>query len=107
MGAANSSGGVMGKMIDAQSIVVASTPPTGTDMKARSCASCSNIRSRWHVWSRSRDAAGLCLSVHGNGPEVHAGSADLDEIPAGAACGDFFADGKFATANLVNVGLAD
>jgi lactate permease len=46
MAAANSSGGVMGKMIDAQSIVVASTRRNGTATKARSCATCSSTASR-------------------------------------------------------------
>ena len=46
MSAANSSGGVMGEMIDAQSIVVASTATNWSGTKARSCASCSGIRSR-------------------------------------------------------------
>ena len=53
MGAANSSGGVMGKMIDAQSIVVASTAPNGSGTRARSCASCSSTRSSWRAWSAS------------------------------------------------------
>jgi lactate permease len=39
MGAANSSGGVMGKMIDAQSSVVASTATNQLGMKVRFCAS--------------------------------------------------------------------
>ena len=50
--AANSTGGVMGKMIDAQSIVVASvaTGPAG-HRKARSCATSSATASRWRCWS--------------------------------------------------------
>ena len=53
MGAANSSGGVMGKMIDAQSIVVASTATAGSTTRATSCASCSSTRSRSPRWSGS------------------------------------------------------
>jgi lactate permease len=49
MGAANSSGGVMGKMIDAQSIVVASTP-AGSTTKATSCATSSSTRWPWPAW---------------------------------------------------------
>ncbi len=41
MGAANSSGGVMGKMIDAQSIVVAALRRIGTAMRVTSCATSS------------------------------------------------------------------
>ena len=51
MGAANSSGGVMGKMIDAQSIVVASTATNWFGHEGSSCASCSSTRSRWPAWS--------------------------------------------------------
>ncbi len=47
MASANSSGGVMGKMIDAQSIVVASTATGISARRARSCASCSGTRSCW------------------------------------------------------------
>ncbi len=51
MGAANSSGGVMGKMIDAQSIVGRPPPPrAGSTARARSCATCSSIPSRWPAW---------------------------------------------------------
>lgn len=50
MSAANSSGGVMGKMIDAQSIVVASTATKWYGMRATSCAMCSSTRSRWPSW---------------------------------------------------------
>jgi lactate permease len=50
MAAANSSGGVMGKMIDAQSIVVASTATIGSGMRARSFGLCSSIRSRLLAW---------------------------------------------------------
>jgi lactate permease len=45
MAAANSSGGVMGKMIDAQSIVVASTATSGTATRARSFVTCSSTAS--------------------------------------------------------------
>ena len=41
MAAANSSGGVMGKMIDAQSIVVASTATRWYGHEGTSCATCS------------------------------------------------------------------
>ena len=82
MGAANSSGGVMGKMIDAQSIVVASTATNwygheGIDPALRVLA-----LDRAGLPGRpARDAAGLCLSVHGDGAEVAA--PDLrTEIPA-------------------------
>jgi lactate permease len=67
MGAANSSGGVMGKMIDAQSIVVASTATNWFGTRARSCASSSGTRSRSPASSAARHAAGLCLSVLGDG----------------------------------------
>jgi L-lactate permease len=54
MAAANSCGGVMGKMIDAQSIVVASTAPSGMDTKATFCVMCSSTASRsrpwWELW---------------------------------------------------------
>ena len=85
MGAANSSGGVMGKMIDAQSIVVASTATNwygheGTILRfvfkhsiALAC-----------LVGLSRDAAGLCLSVHGDGLEVGKSALeDDDENPRG------------------------
>ncbi len=45
--AANSTGGVMGKMIDAQSIVVASA---NTATKARFCDSSSGTASPWPAW---------------------------------------------------------
>ena len=68
MAAANSSGGVMGKMIDAQSIVVASTATNwfgheGTILRFVF----------WHSIALAclvgvlRDAAGLCLSLHCDG----------------------------------------
>ena len=46
MAAANSSGGVMGKMIDAQSIVVAAIATKYAARKPRSCATCSGTRLR-------------------------------------------------------------
>ena len=71
MAAANSSGGVMGKMIDAQSIMVASTA-TGY------------VGHEWRILRfvfvhslvlagarrRARDAAAVCLSVHADGGSV-------------------------------------
>ena len=53
MAAANSSGGVMGKMIDAQSIVVASTATNWYGHESTILRSCSSIRSRWPVSSAS------------------------------------------------------
>ena len=53
MAAANSSGGVMGKMIDAQSIVVPAPRHGGTGTKAISCATCSGTASLWPRWSAS------------------------------------------------------
>jgi lactate permease len=50
MGAANSSGGVMGKMIDAQSIVVASTARRWFHHEGDSCATCFSTPSPWPVW---------------------------------------------------------
>ena len=44
---ANSTGGVMGKMIDAQSIVVAAAATDSTARKGRSCASSSGTASSW------------------------------------------------------------
>ena len=43
---ANSTGGVMGKMIDAQSIVVATAATNQPGRKGRSCGSCSGTASR-------------------------------------------------------------
>jgi L-lactate permease len=51
MGAANSTGGVMGKMIDTQSIVVASTALVRQDGKRRSSKPCSSAASRSRAWS--------------------------------------------------------
>ena len=51
MAAANSTGGVMGKMIDAQSIVVASGRDAVDGQEGGSCASCSGTASRWPCWS--------------------------------------------------------
>ena len=48
--AANSTGGVMGKMIDAQSIVVASVATGQQGAKAESCATSSSTASRWPCW---------------------------------------------------------
>ena len=71
MAAANSSGGVMGKMIDAQSIVVASTATNWYGHEG------SILRLRVQAFDHAgmscrpvRDAAGLCPSVHADGPEV-------------------------------------
>ena len=50
MAAANSSGGVMGKMIDAQSIVVASTATNCSATRARSYGMCSFTQLRLPVW---------------------------------------------------------
>ena len=71
MGAANSSGGVMGKMIDAQSIVVASTATNwygheGTILRYVFLHSDRAGLPR----RRAGDAAGLRLSVHVDGPEI-------------------------------------
>ena len=49
MGAANSSGGVMDKMIDAQSIVVASTATGWFGHEAKFCAMCSFTPLRWRA----------------------------------------------------------
>ena len=51
MASANSAGGVMGKMIDAQSIVVASTATQWYGHEGTSCATSSGIASRWLCWS--------------------------------------------------------
>ena len=84
MGAANSSGGVMGKMIDAQSIVVASTATNWYGHEGTILALRVQAFDRAGVPCRpARDAAGLCLSVHGDGPEIRTGSDDTDENPRG------------------------
>lgn len=51
MAAANSSGGVMGKMVDAQSIVVASTATNWYGHEGASCATCSSTASPSRRWS--------------------------------------------------------
>jgi len=68
MAAANSSGGVMGKMIDAQSIVVASTATNWYGHEGSILALRVPALDRAGVPGRSvRDLAGLRLSVHGDG----------------------------------------
>ncbi len=81
MGAANSSGGVMGKMIDAQSIVVASTAtqlgwPRGHHPALRVLAFDRAGLPGRHFGH----AAGLRLSVHGDGAEI-VPCRDLTMIP--------------------------
>ena len=51
MASANTTGGVMGKMIDAQSIVVAAAATGEGGKKARSSARSSGTASRWRCWS--------------------------------------------------------
>lgn len=49
--ASNSTGGVMGKMIDAQRIVVASAATASTTAKVKSYDSSSGTSSSWQAWS--------------------------------------------------------
>ena len=88
MAAANSSGGVMGKMIDAQSIVVASTATNWYGHEG------SILR---YVFLHSIvlaclvgcvcDAAGLRLSVHADGPEIGRHAKRSANDPRGGAAG--------------------
>jgi hypothetical protein len=57
MASANSVGGVMGKMIDAQSIVVASTATQWYGHEATSCATCSSTPSPWRPWAAARSSS--------------------------------------------------
>ncbi len=94
MAAANSSGGVMGKMIDAQSIVVASTATNWVGHEG------SILR---YVFGHSivlaclvgvlRHVAGLCVSVHGDGLEItDRFGPQTDKIPAADRSRGFFHD---------------
>jgi L-lactate permease len=62
MASANSAGGVMGKMIDAQSIVVSSAATHQEGNEAASSKPCSNTASSWPVWSPACDVLRLCHS---------------------------------------------
>ena len=106
MGAANSSGGVMGKMIDAQSIVVASTATNWFGHEG------TILRYRIHALDRAglpgrpvRHAAGLCLSVHGNGDEVDGDPIAATKSPRPTR-GDLFSVPQFGGADLVNRSVA-
>ena len=72
MGAANSSGGVMGKMIDAQSIVVAWTA-TLVQPRGRHPALCVLPLDCAGLPGRPvRDDAGLCVAIHVDGRPLEA-----------------------------------
>src|SRR5262249_9078680 len=94
MAAANSSGGVMGKVIDGQAIVGAGdrrgihrhqlVRPRGLDPALRVQALDHPGLSCRHP----RHAAGLCLSVHDDGHKIAARNADI-ESPRSSRRGDF------------------
>ena len=101
MAAANSSGGVMGKMIDAQSIVVASTATNWYGHES------TILRLRVQAFDRAglsrRPAghvAGLRLPLYGDGPEIGRRSARSTKIPAAAPRGFFTGAGFVPRSSL-------